>query len=190
MMRAFADLLADQLNRDLEQSRTQDEKRQRVLGAFAAQQVRIVYQPIVNLQTHRMAGAECLSRFRCAPTRPPDQWFAEAAEVGLRTKLELYAIEMALANLSVLAPEFYLAVNTSPETLTDPGLMRLLQGVDARRVVIEITEHARLSARPPHVGRGHRALLQQPNSERSVARSNTRARRSNALLTRTNNARR
>lgn len=34
---------------------------------------------------------------------------AEAAQVGLRIQLELYAIEMPLANLPLLAPELYLA---------------------------------------------------------------------------------
>lgn len=141
MMRAFADLLADQIDRDLEQVRTHDDKKKRIVEALASNDPGIVYQPIYNLQTQQIVGAECLSRFRSDPSRSPDKWFAEAAFVQLRTELELRAIQKGLESLSVLPPPLYLAVNASPETITDPGLKLLLAKVDASRVVLEITEH-------------------------------------------------
>ena len=42
----------------------------------------IAFQPIVDLEHRRVAGYEALSRFPGEPARP-DQWFADAAAVGL-----------------------------------------------------------------------------------------------------------
>ncbi len=141
MMKAFADLVADQLDRDLEQARTFDEKKRRIAGVIAGNEPSIVYQPIYNLQTSQVVGAESLSRFRSHPPRSPDEWFADAGQVELRMELELRAIEKALENLPGLPQALYLAVNASPETAAHPSLAALLAHVDTRRVVVEITEH-------------------------------------------------
>src|SRR4051794_23003407 len=53
----------------------------------------VVGQPICALDGLSIVGIEALSRFRTPPDRSPDQWFAEASEVGLRTELELAALE-------------------------------------------------------------------------------------------------
>lgn len=141
MMKAFADLVADQLDRDLEQARTFDEKKKRITDVIAGDQPSIVYQPIYDLQTNRLVGAESLSRFTSDPPRSPDKWFADAGQVALRTELELRAIEKALANLHALPETLYVAVNASPETASHPAFATLLTHFDPRRVVIEITEH-------------------------------------------------
>jgi EAL domain-containing protein (putative c-di-GMP-specific phosphodiesterase class I) len=65
-----------------------------------------------------------------------------AAELGLGEALELSAIRAALALLPQLPDGVYLSVNASPDTVHGRGLHGLLAAVDARRVVIEITEHA------------------------------------------------
>ena len=46
--------------------------------------LQIVYQPILDLNTGEVLGAEALSRFGTEPQRSPAQWFIEAAEVGPR----------------------------------------------------------------------------------------------------------
>jgi sensor c-di-GMP phosphodiesterase-like protein len=45
----------------------------------------MVYQPITDLQAGTVVGFEALARIAEQPDRPPDQWFREAAEVGLGT---------------------------------------------------------------------------------------------------------
>ena len=55
----------------------------------------IVFQPFVELVTGRTLGVEALARFGSEPHRGPDQWFSDAAAVGLGTELELAAIERA-----------------------------------------------------------------------------------------------
>ncbi len=141
MIRVFAELLADQIDRDMQGQRTLTDRRQRIAAAIAAGQPSMVYQPIFNLTTQRLAGLESLSRFHVEPRRPPNEWFAEAAEVGLSAELELAAIHGALRALPSLPPDAYLSINCSPRTILNGGLQEALQAVELRRVVLEITEH-------------------------------------------------
>jgi PleD family two-component response regulator len=56
----------------------------------------MVFQPILDLQDGRLMGVEALARFNCEPRRPPNEWFADAAEVGLGPELELAAVAAAV----------------------------------------------------------------------------------------------
>lgn len=99
----------------------------------------IAFQPIYDLSTRPVAGAEALARF---PVATPDVWFSEAASVGLGAELELAAVEAALAAAAGLPDDIYISVNLSPESCLDPRLSRLAcQSLPApRRIVLELTE--------------------------------------------------
>lgn len=141
MMHVFADLLADQIDRDLEQRRTHEERKGLVAYALDAGQPTIQYQAIYDLSSRRLAGLECLSRFRIEPQRPPDEWFAQAADVGMMVDLELAAIRNALGALPAVPEDVYLALNCSPQTILSGRVHELLQSVGLDRIVLEITEH-------------------------------------------------
>ena len=141
IMQVFATLLADQIERDTLGQRAQAEKSSRITAALAARQPSIVYQPVYDLATSRLAGLESLSRFQMEPQRTPDKWFAEAAEVGMSVELELAAIRTALHALHSMPPDAYLSVNCSPKTILRGELQNLLRGIDVKRLVLEITEH-------------------------------------------------
>jgi EAL domain-containing protein (putative c-di-GMP-specific phosphodiesterase class I)/DNA-binding NarL/FixJ family response regulator len=102
---------------------------------------RMVFQPIVELTTGRTLGVEALARFGTEPRRTPDQWFADAAAVGLGTELELSAVGAALRQLDALQPSWTLAINVSPTTIFAPEFEELIRDVDLRRLAFEITEH-------------------------------------------------
>jgi len=106
--------------------------------------MRVLLQPIADLDRQRVAGMEALARFAGEPCRPPNLWFAEAWEVGLGADLELYAVGLACRRLPELPPHAYLAVNVSARTLLDERLVDLVAGCgeDRGRVVVEVTEHA------------------------------------------------
>ncbi|WP_217705156.1 sensor domain-containing phosphodiesterase [Peristeroidobacter soli] len=141
VMHVFAALLADQIDRDLEQQRTLEQRKRIVTSALDAGQPSILYQAIYDLSTRRLAGLECLSRFRLEPQRPPDEWFAQAAGVGMVVDLELAAIRNALSALPSLPTDVYLALNCSPQTLLSGRLHELLLSAGLGRIVLEITEH-------------------------------------------------
>jgi EAL domain-containing protein (putative c-di-GMP-specific phosphodiesterase class I) len=102
----------------------------------------MVFQPIWQLTRDKIIGREALARFSNGIVQSPEQWFADADEVGLREELELLAVSLALDQLDALGPDEYLAVNASPSTIESAGFHVLVAGSAPERVVVEITEHA------------------------------------------------
>jgi len=102
-----------------------------------------VLQPIVDLATREVVGAEALSRFTTADGRPqrPEQVFTDARSAGVGAAMERAAIVSGLQLLPTLPPDTYLSLNASAESLLDPGLGHLLLASDPRRLVVEVTEH-------------------------------------------------
>jgi EAL domain-containing protein (putative c-di-GMP-specific phosphodiesterase class I)/DNA-binding NarL/FixJ family response regulator len=126
--------------RDEERSQRREERIRRALDDDL---LHTVYQPICTLAGSTI-GAEALARFRGPPSRGPMRWFAEADEVGLLHELELVAVRAALAALPALPDHVFLSVNVSPATLATQGFLGLIAASDGARVVVEITEHARI----------------------------------------------
>ena len=69
----------------------------------------------------------------------PERWFADAADAGLLTDLELAAIKTGLATQPRKA-DTYLSLNVSPETVLSGRLQEVTSGYGP--CVVEITEHA------------------------------------------------
>jgi EAL domain-containing protein (putative c-di-GMP-specific phosphodiesterase class I) len=108
--------------------------------------LRLVFQPIVDLQGGAVAGYETLARFSTPDGRPseatPDKWFAAADAVGRGAELEAVVVRQALAHLPTLPPNCFLTVNVSPHLLTQPELAEPLLAVDdLAPLVLELTEH-------------------------------------------------
>ncbi|HLI58785.1 MAG TPA: EAL domain-containing protein [Solirubrobacteraceae bacterium] len=116
--------------------------RQRVGAVLEHGRLRMVAQPVVELETGRVVGVEALARFPGTPSRAPDIWFREAAVVGLGLELEELAIRRALGMLDTLPGGLELGLNVSHELLLSGRLERLLEGHPSRRLLIELTEHA------------------------------------------------
>src|SRR3954447_11450533 len=114
------------------------------VGFASEPDFRLVYQPIVHLDSGIIAGVEALCRF--SDGRSPEHWFQECEHLDLAASLDLAIIERALADIPRL-PDGYLSINLSPSTLRDPRLPGLLgsPGVPTDRIVVEVTEHARVS---------------------------------------------
>jgi EAL domain-containing protein (putative c-di-GMP-specific phosphodiesterase class I) len=142
MLKAFADLAAFEITREVAAAEETNDKLQRIRKAIDNKEVSTLYQPIWHIESSRLLGFECLSRFSAGPSRSPQCWFAEAAEVGLGAELELAAAELGLATLGRLPPDMYLSVNVSPQTILDSGFYALMRDKPVGRIVLEITEHA------------------------------------------------
>jgi diguanylate cyclase (GGDEF)-like protein len=99
----------------------------------------VVFQPIVELATGRVAGYEALTRFvGDGPTRTPDLWFAQARRCGLGPALEAKAIRNALSVPGRPAGTF-LSINVSPASLLSREVAAALPA-DLSEIVIELTE--------------------------------------------------
>jgi len=102
-----------------------------------------VFQPIVDLRSGDLVGVEALARFP-DDLPGPEAWFASAESVGLRVELEVHAVRAAVAQLASVPAGAFLAVNLSPQTIGAVHGLDLLGLEHHGRLVIEITEHARV----------------------------------------------
>lgn len=106
-------------------------------GSMAA-----AFQPIYDLATGEVAGAEALTRF--SGGHGPDAWFALASSARLSTDMELAAVGAALAAAGRLPGQLYVSVNASPGTCLTRRFARLLLSspIPADRIVLELTEQS------------------------------------------------
>ena len=140
-LRAFADLAAVQIEGDLDRDRGRASIVARIEAAVAQSQLTVLLQPVYRLDGGAPVGVEALARFPDAASRPPSDWFTEAAEHGLGEALELAAVRAALATLPWVPAPHYLAINVSPAVAASAALRALLLAQPARRIMLEITEH-------------------------------------------------
>ncbi len=141
-MQVLAAVIGDQVEYQILQDERKNMLADRVQTALV-KGVNVVFQPVYDLEAGDVFAYEALARFPVEPYRPPSDWFADAAEVGLGVELELAAIESALTQLDDLAPEVRLALNVSPLTALSPYFFNVL-APRAHRVIIEVTEHERV----------------------------------------------
>jgi EAL domain-containing protein (putative c-di-GMP-specific phosphodiesterase class I) len=140
-MHAMAHLVADELEREAVESEMWRIEWRRIRSILDREELRIVFQPIYDLQRDELVGFEALARFDATPPRSPSAWFEAAAAVGLGTELELLAVGAALGLIDRLPEGTSLALNVSPQVAGSDELLELVAPV-AGRLVIEITEHA------------------------------------------------
>ena len=131
-----------------ERRRTASRRTQEVIDADetgrpspSGHRLTMVYQPIVDLHTGEIRGAEALARFGTEPRLSTETWFLEAAEVGLGRQLELTAIRRAVDGLRHLPETAFLSLNASAATISSPALSATIRDLPTERLVIELTEH-------------------------------------------------
>jgi EAL domain-containing protein (putative c-di-GMP-specific phosphodiesterase class I) len=142
MMEAFAEVLATSIGETQRVQANREQRAEQIRRMIAAGDPRMVYQPVYRLRTGEVAGMECLARFDAEPNQPPDRWFAMAHEAGMGPELELAAIRKALASLGRFPARIFLGLNGSPDLIVSGELEPALTGLDLRRILLEITEHA------------------------------------------------
>jgi len=125
------------------EARRQSTDRETIAAVVEAGGFHLVYQPIVHLDTGEIAGVEALTRFDDGAAT--EHRFRTCEKLGLAAPLDLAIVEQALADFHRL-PGGYLALNLSASTICDRALQAVLESTDVphRRLVIEITEHARI----------------------------------------------
>lgn len=116
--------------------------RTRIRAMIDGNKLLTAFQPIHNLATGNIIGAEALTRLLSEDGTGPEYWFKEAAAVGLAEDLEIAALETALTAAPGLPSGIYVALNASPSTCLDPRLPGILErsGLALDRIVLELTE--------------------------------------------------
>ncbi len=115
-------------------------------------------QPIMNLQTDKVAGFECLIRWN-SPTRGmvrPDIFMSIAEETSLIIPMGHWILEEALKNTAkirdqvknnqMLDDQYFVSINISGRQLQDPLFFKVIQDyaekyqINKRQIKLEITE--------------------------------------------------
>ena len=122
--------------------------RQRIGAVISQSSFTIVFQPIVDVRRDVAVAAEALARFHGRAAGSTAGWIADADQAGLLVPLELALARGALGQLADLDDGVSMAVNVSPATVLSGRLHEVLTGVDVERVVLELTEHARVDDYP------------------------------------------
>jgi diguanylate cyclase (GGDEF)-like protein len=122
--------------------------------ALQRRELNLLYQPIVDLHTQRVAGAEALLRWR-HPTEgvlTPDKFLSLAEEAGLIVPITRWTISQVCSTAAEWRQrlprdrDFYLSVNLSAAALRDPELTahvaRVLKetGTPPKMLKLELTE--------------------------------------------------
>jgi EAL domain-containing protein (putative c-di-GMP-specific phosphodiesterase class I) len=114
---------------------------QPVRGAAEGLAVRAVLQPIVDLASGAVVAAEALARFPGPSRLSVADRFALSHANGTGGDLEAACLRAALGRRRDLPAGVALAVNVSPDALTDRDVQDALAG-DLDGVIVEITETA------------------------------------------------
>lgn len=120
---------------------SRDDERAALEDVLATRGFEILLQPIAELRGGHVIAVEALARFGGEDPRPPQAWLDLASRVEMRVELELALAAAALDTLAAVSAPTLLCINVGAATLQDQRLAELLATVDARRVVLELTEH-------------------------------------------------
>ncbi len=126
----------------------------------------VVYQPIVEIHSRRIVGAEALARWtdEDGESIRPDTIIELAEAEGFVSEITRFVVTRAIAEMQILFdtdPDFRLNINLAPSDLADPRLLLLLdERVDGKRVrasniAFELPERA-TSNRETAIGAIHR----------------------------------
>jgi diguanylate cyclase (GGDEF)-like protein len=116
-------------------------------NALAADEFRVVYQPVVNLESGRIASCEALIRWAHPELGEiaPEDFIPLAEEIGLIVPIGEWVLRRACAD-AMHWGDLRVAVNLSPLQLLSPGLVPIVisalatAGLPATRLEVEITE--------------------------------------------------
>jgi diguanylate cyclase (GGDEF)-like protein len=116
--------------------------------ALASREFELYYQPVLDLASNQITGAEALIRWP-HPQRgmvPPNEFIPLAEQIGLIVPIGEWVLRQACATAAAWPNDLKVAVNLSPVQFRSPGLLQLVisalasSGLAAERLELEITE--------------------------------------------------
>jgi EAL domain-containing protein (putative c-di-GMP-specific phosphodiesterase class I) len=138
----FMEMLAELLVADLDEQRRLKDLFADISKVIATEDIRIAWQPIVDLRSGSCLGFEALSRFS-GPSVHPERTFSAAEEVGLGLQLEWLAVTQMWKALPQLRPGQFASFNLSPAALLAlAGIGNQRDDLPLEKLVVEVTEHS------------------------------------------------
>ena len=143
----------------LEVAQTQQSAESELRNAIARDEFELHYQPVIDVQSSQMSGAEALIRWR-HPTKgliAPDQFIPLAESTGLIVPLGEWVLQQACKDAVLWPSHIKVAVNISAVqfrsgTLLDVILCTLVEtGLSPNRLELEITETSLLENKEAHL---------------------------------------
>lgn len=116
--------------------------RSRLEAVLRGRMLMTAFQPVYDLLTGSVIGAEALTRFVSDGADPAVDWFAEAEDTGLGTDLEFAALESALTASRDLPPNLFVALKLSHVACLDDRLPVLIGqcSLAPDRMVLELSD--------------------------------------------------
>jgi len=123
-----------------------------LLEAIEQKSLRLVYQPIVALDTMRISGCEALCRWNHSELGPisPAVFIPLAEEMGIISDISVFVLEAATLECAKWPAQLDVSVNLSAKDLRDRSIVDVVKAALARsqlapeRLEIELTETALL----------------------------------------------
>jgi diguanylate cyclase (GGDEF)-like protein len=117
-------------------------------NAITAGQLRLLYQPVLDLADGSLRGGEALVRWQHPELGllTPDRFIGLAEDTGLIGMLGKWVLDEACEQALSWPDDVAIAVNVSPRQLDDPGIVLEVAaalertGILPRRLILEITE--------------------------------------------------
>lgn len=121
-------------------------------GALARKELYVLFQPVIDLNTQQIIGAEALLRWNSLElgSVPPSEFIPIAEHTGLIVEIGQFVLSEALEQtqkwIESLLPSFHIAVNLSPRQFRDPSLVDTIRdkmvkyGISGSNFELEITE--------------------------------------------------
>jgi diguanylate cyclase (GGDEF)-like protein/PAS domain S-box-containing protein len=118
--------------------------------AIERDELRMVFQPVLDLETDEIFLCEALVRWDHPDRGPvsPDEFIPVAESSGLIVELGAWVLRATLATVAGWPEAMHVAVNISPRQLAEPDLVGLVRDtldeyrIAAARLVLEVTETA------------------------------------------------
>lgn len=127
-------------------------------SAIDNEELRLVFQPIIDLQTNQLTGFEALVRWHSKKMGlvPPNRFIPLAEEIGIIDKIDLWVLRHAIQFIKRMTArcetEMYVSINISSVHLSRKDFLSTLtqlvkeEAVAPELIKIEITEHALITS--------------------------------------------
>jgi sensor c-di-GMP phosphodiesterase-like protein len=128
-----------------------------LIRAMSLDELKVYYQPVVDLDSNRWVGVEALLRWKHPKhgVIAPDVFIPFAEQTGLIGELTKYVVHHAQMDLDSLLRQqrdLYVAINISPCSFSDDSLNQIARSIpreaalQPRRIIFELTERQLITA--------------------------------------------